>query len=103
MNRKDAKKLAGIVTNTHLQQMFDNAKEGVKDWTKTSSVNKGMTKGTSWNILTKGFNVKGKLHIMAKVNMIREFGEFLTDEAKLPSLKNKVKINIKSVHQDPNF
>ncbi len=83
--------------------MFDNAKEGVKDWTKTSSVNKGMTKGFSWNLFTKGFDVKEKLHIMAKVNMIREFGEFLPDEAKLPTLENKVKINIKPVHQNPNF
>jgi hypothetical protein len=31
--------------------MFDLAKNNIEDWSKVSIVNKGMTKGTAWNIL----------------------------------------------------
>ena len=53
MNRPDAKKIAQYITNEQLQKMFDNAKVGIKDWTKVSIVNKGLTKGVAWNILAK--------------------------------------------------
>jgi len=31
MNRNDACKIAQIITNEQLQQMFNNAKKGIKD------------------------------------------------------------------------
>ncbi|MCK9416585.1 hypothetical protein M0Q97_08020 [Candidatus Dojkabacteria bacterium] len=38
-----------------------------------------MTKGVSWNILAKDFDVNANHHILAKINMVREFGEFLSN------------------------
>lgn len=101
MNRTDARKIAETITNQQLQDMFNLAKVGIKDWTKVSSVNKGLTKGTAWNILAKDFDVTHKHHILAKTNMIREFGEFLPKELK-PQKKNK-RTDINPVHQEPIF
>ena len=64
MNRNNAKKIAQTITNEQLKDMFDNAKIGVKDWTKVSCVNKGMTKGVSWNILAKNFDISYSYHIV---------------------------------------
>jgi hypothetical protein len=101
MNRIDAKKIAEIVTNEQLDEMFNVAKIGIKDWTKVSNVNKGMSKGSAWNILAKNFDVNIKHHIMAKINMIREFGEFLPEELKI---KKKSKVSqLRPFHQEPEF
>ena len=101
MNRTDAKKIAQIITNEQLQEMFNAAKIGIKDWTKVSNVNKGMTKGSTWNILAKNFDVNANQNIMAKINMVREFGDFLPDNLK-PKKKNKVN-NFIPFHQEPEF
>ena len=101
MNRKLAREIAGTITNEQIKQMFNNAKVKITDWTKTSVVNKGMTKGTAWNILTKDFNLEVKYHILGKINMVREFGEFLPDEIK-PGKKEKRQF-IKPTHQEPRF
>lgn len=101
MNRKDARKIAETITNEQIQQMFEAAKAEIIDWTAVSSVNKGITKGVGWNILAKDFDVAANYHILAKTNMIREFGEFLPDE-----LKPKKKVKKKQpppTHQDPEF
>jgi len=37
---------------------------------------------------------------MAKINMIREFGDFLPDETKIKKDTKKIQI---PVHQDPQF
>ena len=102
MNRTLAKKIAETITNEQLGQMFKSAKENIKDWTKVSSVNKGMTKGVAWNILAADFDPKHKYHILAKINMIREFGEFLPEEL----LKNPRKESSSCkppVHQEPKL
>ena len=101
MNRKDAKDIANKITNIELQSMFDIAKESITDWTKVSIVNKGMTKGTAWNILAKDFDIDHNYHILAKINMVREFGEFLPNDLK-PNKKNK-RILPNPIHQDPKF
>lgn len=100
MNRNYAKKIAENITNQQLQDMLNQAKTNIKDWTKVSTVNKGMTKGTAWNILAKDFNVNEKYHILAKINMIREFGEYLPDELKI---KKKSKVSLNPIHQNPQF
>jgi len=101
MNRKDARTIAETITNEQIQEMFDKAKDGIKDWSKRSIVNKGLTKGTAWNILTKDFDINYNYHILGKVNMVREFGDFLPEELKPPK---KVKKELKPpVHQDPKF
>lgn len=102
MNREKARGIAEKITNEQLGQMFENAKSKIKDWTKTSSVNKGATKGLAWNILARNFKVDEKHHILAKTNMIREFGEFLPEEIKpLKTINNKSKKE--PIHQDPKF
>ena len=82
--------------------MFYNAKEQIKDWTKVSSINKIMTKGFSWNILARDFDVDYNYHILSKTNMVREFGEFLPDELKsLPMIKQE--LEKEPLHQEPIF
>ena len=100
MNRNVARKIAETITNEQLLQMFATAKANITDWTKVSKVNKGMTKGVSWNILAKNFDITVKHHILAKTNMVREFGEYLPDELKP---KKKIKQSILPIHQDPQF
>ena len=101
MNRKDAKTIAGTITNEQLSLMFENAKSSIKDWTLTSNINQILTKGTAWNILASNFDLTYSYHILAKINMIREFGEFLPKELKVN--KTKGKTTVKPVHQDPKF
>lgn len=101
MNRSDAKKIAETITNEQLLQMFDSVKESVTDWTKTSNVNKGMTKGAAWNILAKDFDVSKKYHNLAKINMIREFGEYLPKQIK--PVRDKCYSSKPPMHQEPNF
>lgn len=101
MNKNDARKIAETITNEEIQEMFNKAKIEIRDWTKVSNVNKGMTKGVAWNILAKDFDVNHNYHILAKTNFVREFGEFLPDG--LISPKKVKKQNIKIVHQEPKF
>jgi hypothetical protein len=101
MNRTDAKKIAETITNEELNEMFENAKANITDWTKVSNVNKGMSKGAAWNILASDFNIDMKYHNMARVNMVREFGEFLPNHLK-PAKKTKT-TSINVVHQEPRF
>jgi hypothetical protein len=101
MNRTDAKKIAETITNEELGEMFTNAKANISDWTKVSNVNKGMSKGAAWNILASDFNIDMKYHNMARVNMVREFGEFLPNHLK-PAKKTKT-TSINVVHQEPRF
>lgn len=100
MNRTDAKLIAEKITNEELAEMFENAKANITDWTKVSSVNKGMSKGAAWNILASDFDIEKTYNNLAKVNMIREFGEFLPFYLK-PTKKPKP--TIKVVHQEPRF
>lgn len=101
MNRKTAREIAETITNEQIKQMFDNAKAKIKDWTRTSLINKGITKGAAWNILAKDFNLEAKHHMLGKTNMVREFGEFLPDELK-PKKKEKRQLP-QPIHQDPIF
>lgn len=101
MSRKVAKDIAKTISNRELLEMFNQAKNNIKDWTKTSSVNKSITKGVAWNILVADFDVNNDYSMLTKVNMIREFGLFLPDELK-PKKKQKTN-NIKPYHQEPKF
>ena len=101
MNRNDARRIAENITNQQLMDMFERAKLEIKDWTKVSIVNRGLTKGTAWNILAKDFDTDTNYHILAKTNMVREFGEFLPNELK-PIKKIKSQ-QTKPTHQDPIF
>lgn len=100
MNKNDAKVIAQTISNEQLKEMFDNAKLHITNWNVVSNCNKGMSKGVAWNILAKDFNVTHNYHILAKINMIREFGEFLPNYLK-PTKKTKYKSAY--IHQDPKF
>jgi hypothetical protein len=100
MNRADAKKIAELITNQELQTMFNKAKANISDWNVRSNVNKGMSKGAAWNILASKFDIEYNYHILAKINMVREFGEYLPDELK-PIKKKKVLGPF--IHQEPKF
>jgi hypothetical protein len=100
MNRPDARKIAEIITNQQLQDMFDVAKSSITNWNVRSNVNKGMSKGAAWNILASNFDIEHHYHIMAITNMVREFGEFLPDELK-PTKKKRILGDF--IHQEPIF
>lgn len=102
MNRKDAKEIAKKITNDELAEMFENAKNSIKDWTKVSKVNKSFTKGAAWNLLAKDFDPKKEYHNIAKVNMIREFGDYLPQKLK-PTGKKKKSPQDPPIHQEPIF
>ena len=100
MNRTEAKLIAEKITNEELAEMFETAKANITDWTKVSVVNKGITKGVAWNILASDFDIERTYNNLAKVNMVREFGEFLPFYLKPPK---KEKQTIKVVHEEPIF
>lgn len=101
MNKTDAKHIADIITNEGLFEMFETTRKTITDWTVPSVVNKGMSKGVAWNILASEFDVNIEHSHMSKVNMIREFGEFLPTY--LTPMK-KLKPIIKNfIHQEPKF
>ena len=101
MNKKYARQLAETITNEELMEMLNNAKSGITDWEQTSSVNKGMTKGTAWNILGKGFTLETNHHVLGKTNMIREFGDYLPEHLQQPKKAKKERVT--PVHQEPIF
>lgn len=97
MQRHEAKKIAEIISVEDLKQMFINAQNGIKDWTKVSVVNLGITKGTAFNILSaEGINENTSR--IAKTNMVREFGEWIPNY----KAERKIKLSkIKPIHQEP--
>jgi len=102
MDRNQSRKIAETITNEQILEMFNNAKERITDWTVVSNVNNGITKGTAWNILAKDFDKNRIYQNIPKVNMVREFGEYLPEELKTKKLDKKIVIQ-PLVHQDPEF
>lgn len=102
MNKRYARELANTITGEELGQMFDNARNGIENWKKVSSINKTMTKGTAWNILHKCFKAGDNTGTLAKTNMIWEFGDFLPKHL-LPRKRTKSKRQPDVCHQEPVF
>lgn len=101
MDRATARKIAEFVTNAQLREMFEAAWTGVKDWESVSSVNKGFTRGAIWNLLTKNFDESKEYHVLAKTNMIWEFGDFLPKEPQFAKPEKKKLPEIEPYHEDP--
>lgn len=107
MNRQDAKRISEIITIEDYKQMFLNAQNSIKDWEERAIVNKGMTKGAAFNILT----LRGKVmtydeisdvHPLGRVNSIREFGKYLPPSyQKEKQDKSKLPPNVH--HEPPDF
>lgn len=107
MKKSYAKKLAESVTNQELREMFYNAQRSITqwgNWEKASKVNKSLSIGTAFNILSYGVDsdefMDQKITLIAKFNMIREFGEYLPN---YQPEQTKVKSNIKITHHEPKF
>ena len=102
MNKTNAKLIACSITFDQLTKMFDNAKTNIKDWTKLSAVNKGMTKGAVWNIFHPNLKPSIMSHKLALKNMIWEFGDHLEADLKI-NQTTKESINVNVFHQKPKF
>ena len=99
MTRAEAKKLAEKASVADLKYMFVNAYAQIRDWQRPSKVNKGMTVGAAFNILSK-CSIDSNTHMLVRVNMIREYGEYLPDyEPPVKKSKNNPIIH----HEEPNF
>lgn len=88
MNRTLSRKLAGKVTNLQLKEMLSKSKKSIKDWSKPSVANKFMTKSMAWDILAANFDENKEYPTIIKINMIHEFGDFLSSDIK-EQFKNK--------------
>jgi hypothetical protein len=107
MKRSYAKKLAEDVTNQELKEMFYNAQKSITqsgDWGKVSKVNKSLSVSTAFNILSCGVDsdefLDQKIAPIAKLNMIREFGEYLPN---YQPEQARTKPNINITHHEPKF
>ena len=104
MNKHEAKQLAETVTLDNLKAMFHNAKQNITDWARISRVNKGATIGTTYNILAfepDRYASIDEIHIIARKNMIWEFGEYLPDYEKAVAKTKTGQTTV--VHQEPKF
>ena len=107
MKKTYAKQIAEKVTNQELREMFYNAQRSITqwgNWEKVSKVNKSLSIGTAFNILSCGVDsdefLDQKISPIAKFNMIREFGEYLPN---YKAEQSKLKPNIKITHHEPKF
>ena len=98
MTRTDARKLAEIITVSELKETILNAYSLIDDWTVPSKVNKGMSKGTAFNVLTCG-EITENMHVIAKINIIREFSLYLPEKYRV--FKKESAKTITLCHQDP--
>ena len=102
MNKSDARKIAETITNEQLNKMFERAKTSITNWKARSKVNQHLSIGATWNILYRVYDVNERLHVIAKTNMVREFGEYI-DESLKPVKMPKQKQNIRVHHEEPIF
>jgi hypothetical protein len=100
MDKNFAEELSHTITNAQIFDMLEKAKVNVKDWTKASVANKGLSRGTHWNIFCKDFKIENKYSPILKYRMIQEYGEFLPTELQPPK---KEKRQSKPTHFDPIF
>lgn len=101
MNNKFARQLSMTITNQEVFDMLQRAKSETKDWTKPSKANKGISRGSHWNIFNcKDFDVSNSYPSFVKYRMIQEYGEFLPKELQPPKKPARV---FKTTHFDPKF
>ena len=102
MNKSDSRKISKTITYEQLLEMFDVAKNSIKDWGQISNVNPCLDKGAAWNILfpalSRGYSSRSSI----SANMIWEFGDYLPDELKIKKpVKKKFSGNV--LRQQPIF
>jgi len=102
-SKSEAEHIATIITNQQIYDMFKSAMASIKKWEMTSNVNKSISKGVAWNVLASGFDVKKHYHYLARINMVREFGEYLPPELRRIKAYVKRQPIPSAFHQDPKF
>lgn len=104
MYKSKAKEISKDITNDEIKEMFDNAKHQITDWEEQSKINRNFTKGVAWNILASDFKTGYKYNPIVKLNMIREFGNYLPQDIldEYPS-KNETQDLKPLYHQEPKF
>lgn len=102
MKRTQARIIADTITNGQLKAMFEKAKTQITDWTRPSVCNAAISKGKAWNILAADFDEKVDYPYISKVNMIREFGDFLPWELRKPPTKKSLEKK-EPIHEQPKF
>lgn len=101
MNRRQAKEIAEKITNKELKTMLEKARKKITNWEVRSKVNPNLSRGTAWNILGKDFIEDRQYHNLTKINMVREFGEFLEGYEKKPEGRKKKPDSYR--HEKPDF
>jgi hypothetical protein len=101
MSNKYARELSERITNEQIFTMLKRAILNVEDWAAPSKSNKGISRGSHWNIFCQNFDVEKKINPMVKYRMLQEYSEFLPLELKQQK-KESIVLNPPS-HQEPNF
>jgi len=100
MDRYEAKNLAQTATPEQIEEMFRRAQSKIKDWHRRSRVNKGMTIGATFNLMTKFNYRRDNVSVLAKTNAIWDFGEYFPGGEEL---KGKTKDLPEPYHEEPKF
>jgi hypothetical protein len=107
MQRHEAHLVALRITDEQLRVMLETAKDKVADWRRPSRVNKSISKGTAWNLLTKAFKEytdgRTSLPLVTKINLLLEFGDFLPKKIRETKPKKGGKGDERTSHQEPDF
>lgn len=105
MNKATCRKIAKIIKNEDILEMFKTAKERISDWTVVSRLNPCFDKGFAWNLFASHFDVNKTYNVLAIQNMLVEFGEWLTIKPYMEHCMpiKKQKPTIECYHQEPNF
>jgi hypothetical protein len=104
MNKLKAKRLLNLVSNEDIKEMLFNVKYKTEDWSESSIINVSLSKGAAWNILTKDINFNEKLYHIHKLNLLREYGDYLPQRV-LDQLVVVKKENpkVEVIHEEPNL
>ena len=100
MTNKRAKELSLLISNQDLNDMLVNAANSNIDWTKPSKANKGISRGSNWNMFCKDFDINIIYDNIVKYRMIQEFGDFLPLKYKT---EKKVKRVVSTTHFEPDL
>lgn len=98
MTRAEAKRLSETVTPEEIKPMLIAAQNSIKDWTKPSPLNKGLSLGKAFNIFT-AIEFTEKTGWLIKRNALCTFGDWLPGYIK-PTKEKRV---INTYHEEPNF
>jgi hypothetical protein len=91
-------RLAKGISLDDLRSMLVKARTEIMDWKEPSRVNPVFDRGTAFNMFS-GCTFNGQLHLIAKRNMIWEFGEYLPGYQKPVRKKRYIPTDVH--HEDP--